>query len=138
MTRFSKWSWIRRNTKYVAKSFSCYEIGGTEWYALVVPKRFGWTENNKSVKPSLSKRKDLSPQLTRLVRSHKDLQGIGCRINIKEKQIQMKFFLRKGKQICMRQMQEHGKEHERTSSRIGRRQSHLCQSILTQESSEIT
>ena len=48
-TRFIKWSWIRRNSEYVAKSFSCYEIGGTEWYASVVSKRFGWTENNISV-----------------------------------------------------------------------------------------
>ena len=60
----------------MAKSFSCCEIGGTEWYASVVPKGFSWAENNKSVKPSSSQRKHLSPKLTRLVRSHKDLQGI--------------------------------------------------------------
>ena len=60
----------------MANYFSCCEIGGTEWYASVVLKGFGWTENNKLVKPSSSQRKHLSPQLTRLVRSHKDLQGI--------------------------------------------------------------
>ena len=60
----------------VAKCLSYSEIGGTEWYASVAPKGFGWTENNKSVKPSSSQRKHLSPQLTRLVRSHKYLQGI--------------------------------------------------------------
>ena len=35
-------------------------------------------------------------------------------------------FFERGKQICIKQMQEHRKEHEITSSRIGRRQSHLC------------
>ena len=65
----------------MANCFSCCEIGGTEWYASVVPNGFGWTENNKSVKPSSSQRKHLSPQLTRLVRSHKDLQGIYLKIH---------------------------------------------------------
>ena len=38
----------------VASYFSCSEIGGTELYASVAPKRFGWTENNWSVGPSSS------------------------------------------------------------------------------------
>ena len=60
----------------MAKCFSCCELGGTEWYASVAPKGFGWAENNKPVIPSPSQRKHLLPQLTRLVGSHKDLQGI--------------------------------------------------------------
>ena len=60
----------------MANCFSWCEIGGTEWYASGVPKGFSWTKNNKSVKPSSSQRKHLSPQLTNLIRSHKDLQGI--------------------------------------------------------------
>ena len=36
-----------------------------------------------------------------------------------------KVFL-KGEKLCMRQVQKHRKEHKRTSSRDGRRQSHLC------------
>ena len=64
----------------MAKCFSCGEIGGTEWYASVAPKGVGWTENNKSVRSSSSQRKHLSPQLTRQVRSHKDLQGINRKI----------------------------------------------------------
>ena len=105
-----------------------------QWYASVVPKGFGWTENNKSVEPSSSQRKHLSPQLTRLVRSHKDLQGIywmicneldaeKCRAN--RKKSRWSFFWKR-KQICMRQMQKHRKEHKRTSSGDGRRQRHLC------------
>ena len=43
--------------------------------------RIRWTENNKPVRPSSSQRKHLSPQLTRLVRSHKDLQGIYLKIH---------------------------------------------------------
>ena len=61
---------------YVANCFSCYEVGGTQWVASVGQKVFDWAENIKSVKPSSLQRKHLSPQLTRLVRSHKDLQGI--------------------------------------------------------------
>ena len=58
----------------MAKCLSCSEIGGTEWNFLVVPKGFGWTENYKLVKPSSHREKHLSPQLTRHVGSHKDLQ----------------------------------------------------------------
>ena len=97
--------------------FSWCEIGGTEWYASVVPKGFSWTKNNKSVKPSSSQRKHLSPQLTRLVKSHKENQK-------QTKRNPDEVFFWKGKQICMRQMQKHRKEHKRTSSRYGRRQSH--------------
>ena len=43
-----------------------------------------------------------------------------------ERNLDEVFFSEKGKQICMRQMQKHRKEHKRTSSRDGRRQSHLC------------
>ena len=53
---------------------------GTELCASVAPKGFGWTESNRPVGPSSSQRKHLSPQLTRLVRSHKDLQGINWRM----------------------------------------------------------
>ena len=60
----------------MAKCVSCSEIGGTELDASVVPKGFRRTEGIKSVRPSSSQRKHLSPQLTRQVRSHKDLQGI--------------------------------------------------------------
>ena len=64
----------------VAKCLSCSEIGGTEYYASVVPKGFGWTENRRPVGPSSSQRKHLSPQLTRQVRPHKDFQGINRKI----------------------------------------------------------
>ena len=64
----------------MAKCLSCSEISGTEWYASVAPKEFGWTENNNSVWPCSPQRKHLSPQLTRLVRSLKDLQGINWMI----------------------------------------------------------
>ena len=64
----------RRIQEQVARCLSCCEIGGTEWHVSVVPGRYGWTENYKSVKPSLHREKHLSPQLTRHVGSHKDLQ----------------------------------------------------------------
>ena len=64
----------------MAKCFSCGEIGGTEWYASVAAKGFGWTESVNPVRPSSSQRKHLSPQLTSQVRSHKDLQGINRKI----------------------------------------------------------
>ena len=35
-----------RMQEQVASYLSCSEIGGTELYASVVPKEFGWTENN--------------------------------------------------------------------------------------------
>ena len=75
--------WVELDQKKLrisGKLFSCCEIGGTELETSVVPKIFGWTEKNKSVEPSSSQRKHLSPQLTRLVRSHKDLQGIYWKI----------------------------------------------------------
>ena len=64
----------------MAICFSCCEVDGTEWYASVAPKGFGWTENNTPVRPSSSQINHLSPQLTRQVRSHKDLQGINREI----------------------------------------------------------
>ena len=64
----------------MAKCFSYSEIGVTELYASVAPKGFGLTENKRPVGPSSSQRKHLSPQLTRQVRSHKDLQGINWKI----------------------------------------------------------
>ena len=64
----------------VAKCLSYCEVGGSEFYASVALKGFGWTKNNKPVWPSSSQRKHLSPQLTRQVRSHKDLQGINWKI----------------------------------------------------------
>ena len=64
----------------MANCFSDCKVGGTEWHISVVPKRFGWTENCKSVKPSLHREKHLSPQITRHVGSHKDLQWISWRI----------------------------------------------------------
>ena len=64
----------------VAKWFSCSEIGDTELYGSVVPRAFGWTESIKPVRPSSTQRKHLSPQLTRQVKSHKDLQGIKWKV----------------------------------------------------------
>ena len=126
----------KRMQKQVARCLSCSEIGDTELYGSVVPRGFGWTESIRPVRPSSSQRKHLSPQLTRQVRSHKDLQGINWKIckeldagNAEQKESEKKSrwsFFWKGKQICMRQMQERRKEHKRTSSRIGRWQSHLC------------
>ena len=56
--------------------FSCGGIGDSELCASVAPKDFGWAEENKPVWPSSLEWNHLSPQLTRLERSHKDLQGI--------------------------------------------------------------
>ena len=70
----------QRMQKQVARCLSCSEIGDTEYYASVAPKGFGWTKNRRPVWPSSSQRKHLSPQLTRQVRSHKDLQGINWKI----------------------------------------------------------
>ena len=36
----------KRMQEQVAKSLSCCEIGGSEFYGLVVPKVFGWTKGN--------------------------------------------------------------------------------------------
>ena len=66
----------KRMQRQVARCLSCSEIGDTELYGSIVPRGFGWTESIRQVRPSSSQRKQLSPQLTRLVRSHKDLQGI--------------------------------------------------------------
>ena len=44
--------WVELDQKkhiICGKVFFLLWNGGTEWYASVVPKRFGWTENNKSV-----------------------------------------------------------------------------------------
>ena len=44
--------WVELDQKkhrICGKEFFLFEIGGTKWYASVVPKRFGWTENNKPV-----------------------------------------------------------------------------------------
>ena len=71
----------------MASCLSCSEISGTELCASVTPKGFGWTDGNRLVGPSSSQRKHLSPQLTRQVRSPKDLQGIGCRECRKEKKL---------------------------------------------------
>ena len=126
----------KRMQKQVASCLSCSEIGGTELYASVVPKGFGWTEGIKSMRASSSQRKHLSPQLTSQVRSHKDLQGINWKIckelyagsaeQIEKKRNLDEVFFWKGKQICMKQMQKHRRKHKGTSSRDGRRRSHLC------------
>ena len=68
-----------------------------------------------------TKREHLSSQLTRQIRSHKDMQGINGRIcneldagnaeHDRKKEIQMKFFL-KGEQACKREMQEHRETKE--------------------------
>ena len=39
----------QKKHRICGKEFFLFEIGGTKWYASVVPKRFGWTENNKPV-----------------------------------------------------------------------------------------
>ena len=70
----------RRMQKQVASCLSCSEIGDTVLFVSVVPKGFGWTEGIRPVRSSSSQRKHLSPQLTRQVRSHKDLQGINWKI----------------------------------------------------------
>ena len=69
----------RRMQRQVARCLSFSEIGDTKLYGSVIPRGFGWTESIILVRPSSSQRKHLSPQLTRQVRSHKDLQGIRCR-----------------------------------------------------------
>ena len=123
----------KRMQKQVARCLSCSEIGDTELYGSVVPRGFGCTETIRPVRPSSSQRKHLSPQLTRQVRSHKDLQGINWKIckeldarNAEQKRNQDEVFLKGETNMHGKKMQEHRKEHKRTSSRIGRRQSHLC------------
>ena len=64
----------------MASWFSCDEIGDSEFGASVAPKDFGWAEENKPVWPSSLEWNLLSPQLTRQVRSHKDMQGIYWKI----------------------------------------------------------
>ena len=66
--------------KQVARYLSYSEIGNAELYGSVVPRGCSWTECIRSVRSSSSQRKHLSPQLTRQVRSHKDLQGINWKI----------------------------------------------------------
>ena len=91
----------KRMQEQVASCLSCSEIGGTELYASVAPKEFGWTEGNNLVWPSSSQWRHLSPQLSRQVRSRKDLQGICWKIckeldagNAKKKKSRRSFFLK--------------------------------------------
>ena len=64
----------------MARCFSHREISDTDLCASVAWKDFSWTEHIRPVWPSSWQRRHLSPQLTRQVRSHKDLQGINWRI----------------------------------------------------------
>ena len=56
------------------------ETGNTELNSSVAPKWFGLTERDKPVCASSTQREQWSSQLTRQIRSHKDLQGIKWKI----------------------------------------------------------
>ena len=129
--------WVELDQKKHRISGKLFFLLWNRWHRVIFfgwTETIGWAKNNKLVKPSSSQRKHLSPQLTRLVRSHKDLQGIllkdmqwiGCRkCRANRKKSRWSFFER-GNKYAWDKCKSTEKKHERTSSRIGRWQSHLC------------
>ena len=60
-------------SKHLNRSYRVIFFGGTEVFRFNRRKQIGESEFN-------TERKQLSSQLTRKIRSHKDLQGINCKI----------------------------------------------------------
>ena len=61
----------------MTKCFLSIEVGNTESFSSVAPSCFGLADKKQIVEAEFNTgRKKLSSQLTRQIRSHKDLQGI--------------------------------------------------------------
>ena len=116
----------------MTKCFLSIEVGNTESSSSVAPSCFGLADEKQIGEAEFnSERELLSSQLTRQIRSHKYLQWINWKIcneldagnaeHNKEKKINLDEV--KGKHA--RNKCKNTKKHERTSSREGRRKSHL-------------
>ena len=65
----------------MAKCFLSIEIGNTEFFSSVAPSCFGLDAKKQTGEAEFNiERKQVSSQLTRQIRSHKDLQGINWKI----------------------------------------------------------